>query len=197
MFTIQKVPLISDAQPKLAIKSHFIKKISRWPISKIDSYLSKKRILDLDEAEVNLANKKLIYILNCGGRPFASKVAQLLATKSHRSGRKVILCEKTGRQKNVKKDPLIDISDLSIVSAENGIDLLSGNAETNFFNSSKFESTITKLMKTHDQIFVCSENNEAILGLMALKVFNPSVVMLARLRKTTRTNVKKVIATNL
>ena len=50
-------------------------------------------------------------------------------------------------------------------------------------------------MKTHDQIFVCSENNEAILGLMALKVFNPSVVMLARLRKTTRTNVKKVIAT--
>ena len=99
-----KIPLISDSQPKLAIESHFIKKISRWPISKIDSYLSKKRILDLDEAEVNLANKKLIYILNCGGRPFASKVAQLLATKSHRSGRKVILCEKRSvRQKNVKK----------------------------------------------------------------------------------------------
>ena len=49
-------------------------------------------------------------------------------------------------------------------------------------------------MASYDQIFICASNKESFLGLMALKDLNPSIVLLARLKKTRRNDVKKIKA---
>ena len=66
---------------------------SRKSISKIISTISNRRVLDIDEVEI-IANKA--YILNCGGRPTASGTAKRCFASSM-SGRKVLLCDRTGQ----------------------------------------------------------------------------------------------------
>ena len=53
----------------------------------------------LDEATLKLSAKKVIYIFNSEGGPFASDVARLLATQSAKSGRSVVLCDTTEFQR--------------------------------------------------------------------------------------------------
>jgi len=45
-----------------------------------------------------------------------------------------------------------------------------------------------------DQVFICAENNEAMVGLTALKKFNPSLILLAGLRNTRKEDIKKIEA---
>ena len=63
-----------------------------------------------------------------------------------------------------------------------------------FFSSSTFHSTIKNLIATYDQVFICPKDNEAVVGLMALKDFDPAIVLLAGLRRTRKVDIKKVIA---
>ena len=47
-------------------------------------------------------------------------------------------------------------------------------------------------MANYDQVYVCSNKNEAIMALMALEQFDPSIVLLARLRTTRKIDIKKI-----
>ena len=91
--------LLSDVDADLALKSKSIRRISRSSISNIISVISKHRMMLLNEAEVKLAKKKLIYVFSSGGRTTASGAARLLATQSAQSGRNVIMT----LQANLKK----------------------------------------------------------------------------------------------
>ena len=47
-------------------------------------------------------------------------------------------------------------------------------------------------MKAYDQIFICSDDESSNAGLMAVRPFDPAFVLLARLRKTKKTNIYKI-----
>ena len=188
-----KKALMSDAQASIVLNSKSFTKVSRWSFSKINSFMSKRRIMVVDEAEVNLADKKLVFLINCGGRPTSSGTARLLANQSSASGRKVIICDKTGQsEKQIENGSINDNHNSHITSVGETLDVLTGENSASFFTSSNFNSTIKKLISNYDQVYVCSNKNEAITALMALKQFDPSVVLLARLRTTRKTDIKKI-----
>ena len=73
------------------------------------------------------------------------------------------------------------------------MDALKVNVGEPFFTSVKFKTTVESLMSTYDQIFICTNDKEALMGLMVVQTFNPGVVLLARLRKTQKDEMKKLL----
>ena len=193
-----KSSIMADAKSYLIFKTNSFRRISRWSISKIYSQLSQRRIIELDETEIFLANKKLIFILNAGGRATASGTARLLATKSSCSGRKILLCDVTGRSmSDTENKTKQSTTGLSIIEAENGLDVLLGydrNNTSSFFTSSNFKKNIESFLSSYDQIYISTENRESMAGLIALQPFDPTIILLARLRKTLKTNIRKIVA---
>ena len=57
--------LLSDANAEINLHSKSVRTLSRKSISKIRSLMSKRRLIE--EAEIKLADKKLIYLANYGG----------------------------------------------------------------------------------------------------------------------------------
>ena len=49
-------------------------------------------------------------------------------------------------------------------------------------------------MSSYEQVFICSDNQKSIVKLIALKPFNPELVMLSRLRKTKKKIIDKIIS---
>jgi len=185
--------LLSDASAELTLKSKSIRRLSKKSISSIFSSLSKHRIVGLDEATLKLANKKVIYVFNSGGQPTASNAARLLASHSAQSGKNVVICDTTGQsEKEIKEKPILENSDLPIVGMEKNISVITGVNVGSFFTSSNFKSTIKDLIDGYDQVFVCSNNNNNQLGLMALEDFVPGLVMISGLRKTRKSDIKKI-----
>ena len=185
--------LVSDAKADLAIKSKFIKRIAKKSISDIIPMISKKRITALFEADLKLANKKIIYVMNFGGYPTASNAARLLATQSAQSGKNVVICDTTGQTETEIKDRNEAQSSVSpIKSLTKNIDVVTGAADAAFFTSKTFKSTIKDLANSYDQVVICSSNRYSNLGLMALLNFSASLVVISRLRKTKKSDIKKI-----
>lgn len=185
--------LIFDAGADLALRSKSIRRISRKSISDIISFVSKHKITVLDEATVKLSDKKIVYIFNSGGRPSASDAARLLATQSAQSGRKVVLCDTTGQSETfIKGASSSTNSEFSIVDLGENINILANTNGSYFFTSKQFSSTINDLTKRFDQVFVCSSNSNAQLGLMALNKFIPAIVLVAALRRTKKLDIQNL-----
>ena len=185
--------MVFDASADLALRSKSIRRLSRKPISDIISFFSKHKIMVLDEAAVKLSNKKVVYVFNSGGKPSASDAARLLATQSAQSGRRVVLCDTTGQSETGIDDSSSSTSsEFSIVDMGENINILANTNGSYFFTSKQFNSTIKDLTKRFDQVFVCSSNSNAQLGLMALTEFSPSLVLIAGLRKTKKIDIKNV-----
>ena len=87
--------------------------------------------------------------------------------------------------------------DLKLVKTTHGIDILVQLGEpedTSFFTSSKFDKNITFLLKSYDQIFISPKKHETIPALNKLKAFDPTVILLTKVKKTKRLdllNLKK------
>ena len=67
-------------------------------------------MVELDQLDLRLSDKKIVYVLNSGGRPSASNAARLLAAKSAQSGRSVVLCDTTGQSEKEIKMKRIQIA---------------------------------------------------------------------------------------
>lgn len=188
--------LIEDSSPATILYSKPLLRISRLGLSGILSQISEKRLIELDEALIKLARQKLIYVINSGGRPTADGITRLLAAKSAISGRKVMLCDTSGLSSDENsKLTLKTLSGMSFTSTDGGPDVLQEfdiNKGVSFFTSSDFTNNMEKLIQSYDQIFVCCRTKEAVAGLLALKPFNPSVILLARLRKTRKNEVQNI-----
>jgi len=185
--------LITGVNAGLSLKSSPIKKLSRKSIPKIIKSNSKYRLLALEEAELILAKKKLVFIFNSGGRLQTSKVASILASQSSQSGRKVILCDTTGQtEKEIEDTPKQHVSKLPIINVKNNMNVMTGATEASFFTSTNFNSTIKDLVDHFDQVFICSSNSNASLGLMALSEFAPGLVLISSLRKTRKCDIKNI-----
>jgi hypothetical protein len=185
--------LLANASADLSLKSKSIRRLSRRSIPDVISLLSKRRIVELDEANLKLANKKIIYFMNYGGQPSSSNAARLLAVNSAQSERSVLLCDTTGQAEKEIKDKLTqNSSDLAITSIGENISIMVGADGASFFTSKNFNTKIKDLTDRFDQVFLCSSNKNSQLGLMALLEFAPGLVMISGLRKTKKSDIKNI-----
>ncbi len=194
-----KDSLISACGAEYVFQSKAIKRISKLSIPKIISDLKKRPNLESEKAEISLSDKQLVYTVNLNNRASSSEnLAHLLATRSALSGKKVLIYNSSGKPlpENEGYKHITD-GDLKLVKTTHGIDILLqfGESEnTSFFTSSKFEKNITFLLKSYDQIFISPKKHEIIPALNKLKAFDPTVILLTKVKKTKRLdllNLKK------
>lgn len=170
-----------------------IKRLARLPASKLLSVLENQQVATLDEAQVILADKPIVYVTNSGSKPSASQLGRLLAIQSLRSGKNVLLFAVDPKsEKKVIEKPPGDIAGTSITSSDLGFDQLQDFGSTAFFTSTNFGSQMKALLEAYDQIFICSDNENSNAGLMAVKSFDPALILLTRLRRTKKANIHKI-----
>ena len=190
--------LKTDAAPNISLRSDRMRRLSRLPISKILARLAQKRISEIDEAEVMLADETIVLVQNLGGRISSWDMTRLLATQSSISGRKVIVCDMTGRLTPEKSQKLTKkISSLEVFSSEANFDIFDGFNSKNgisFFKSINFKNQINDLLSNYNQVYVCCGQNDSIATLIALKNFKTNLVLLARVKKTRKSDLQKVKA---
>ena len=187
--------LLSKSNAYLALRSKPIQRLSRKSIPDIIEHLSKRQITVLDEADLNLAGKKFIYIMNSGGQMTASNTARLLAIQSAQSGRNVVLCDTTGQvEKDIKEKNTADDSAFPIQKINDTFSAITDANGSSFFTETTFNTTIKDLSKRFDQVFICTSNRNKQLGLMALLEFAPGLVLISGLRKTKKSEIKNINA---
>ena len=187
--------LLSKSNAYLALRSKPIQRLSRKSIPDIIEHLSKRQITVLDEADLNLAGKKFIYIMNSGGQMTASNTARLLAIQSAQSGRNVVLCDTTGQvEKDIKEKNTADDSAFPIQKINDNFSAITDANGSSFFTETTFNTTIKDLSKRFDQVFICTSNRNKQLGLMALLEFAPGLVLISGLRKTKKSEIKNINA---
>ena len=186
-------PLLSNASADLSLISKPIRRLTRKSVSEIKALLSKGQITVLDEADLKLADKKVVYVINVGGKLTASNTIRLLAIQSARSGRNVVLCDTTGQiEKELKDQNKLADTDYSIHNLDDSISVMPIDIASSFFTLNTFNARIKELAERFDQVFICTSSKNAQLGLMALIEFSPGLVMIAGLRKTNRSDIKKI-----
>ena len=185
--------LLFNVNADLALRSKNIKRLAKKSFSEVAAQLSKRQITVLDEADLQLANKDIIYVMNSGGQPTASNAARLLAAQSAQSGRNVVLCDTTGQTyQEIKAKGTKGSSDFSIHKVNKNMSVVIGAVGNSFFTSKTFNSKINDLSKSFDQVFICTNTGNAQLGLIALLEFAPGLVMISGLRKTKKSDIKNI-----
>ncbi|MDC3003352.1 Wzz/FepE/Etk N-terminal domain-containing protein [Paracoccaceae bacterium] len=185
--------LLSNINADLALRSNPIRRLARKSIPDIAAQLSKRQITVLDESDLKLSDKKVIYVMNSGGRLTTSSVTRLLATQSAQSGRNVVVCDTTGQvEKEINEKAKTDGSAFPIHKLSDGINVIAGAVGSSFFTAKTFNSTIKDLAERFDQVFICNSNKNAQLGLLALLEFAPGLVMISGLRKTKISDIKNI-----
>ena len=188
-----KFRLLYSAKAKLALKSKPFWRLARRSISELTEQLSKRQITALSEANLKLANNNIIYVINSGGRPTASNAARLLAAQSAQSGKNVVLLDTTGQsEKAIKEKITVQNSSLPIQNINDNFNIIMGMTGSSFFTSKTFNETIKELAERFDQVFICTTKINNQLGLTALLEYAPGLVMIAGLRKTTKSDIKAV-----
>ena len=185
--------LLSNTNADLALRSKPIRRLSRKTIPDMAAQLSKQQITVVNEADLKLANKNIVYVMNAGGQLTASNAARLLATQSSQSGRNVVLCDTTGQiEKEIKEKATTDDSAFPIHNINDSLSVISGATGSSFFTSKTFIKTIKDLAERFDQVFICTSTRNSQLGLMALLEFVPGLVMITGLRKTKKSDIKNI-----
>ena len=187
--------LLTDSKAQLAVRTKSIRRLLLKSIPKISSFISTQRVVALDEANIKLANKKLIYVFSSGGRSSASDVARVISTKSAQSGRTIVLCDASSKsEKEIDGNSKPHDSGLPILSISDNINILHVEKETSFFTSISFDSTIKKLITHFDQVYVCGNKSDGNLGLLAFEDFSPNLVLVAGLRNTRKVDIRNIAA---
>jgi hypothetical protein len=143
--------------------------------------------------DVLLASKNLIYVVNTGLTPSASQTSRLLAIQSSQSGRSVLLIDPTLRLTN-DGETQKEISGIHITQSTGGFDASSGSGDSTFFRSNNFSTQLKALLSAYDQVIISSDNQKSNAGLIALKPFDPALVVLTRLRRTEKDIIRNIIS---
>ena len=96
--------------------------------------------------------------------------------------------------REIEGHPTIVISDITVSKADGGFDILTECEGASFFTTKNFKSTIESLLSAYDQVYISSVSRKSMAGLIALKPFDPSLVVLSRLRKTTKVSIRKLVS---
>ena len=187
--------VILSARAHAAFPSHAFRRIARFSEDKLVRTINKRKLSSLDEVDVLLARKNLVYVVNTGTTPSAMQTARLLAIQSTQSGRSVLIVDQNLKLKNDSDEEIHkEISGIHITPSDNGFDQSNGSSDGNFFRSISFEKQIKDLLASYDQVIISSDNQKSNAGLIALKPFDPTLVILTRLRKTKKRIMKNITA---
>ena len=185
--------ILSAVQATISLKATSFRRLARLPLSKLLYTLEQRHFAVLDEAQVNVADKSIVYVANSGGKPSAPQLGRLMATQSFRSGRKVLLFDLSSKSsKQSDNQSIKDIAGIAIKTSNENFDQAWDFGGSKFFTFANFEPQIKALLETYDQIFICSDDEKSNAGLMAVKSFEPALVLLTRLRKTKKANIQKI-----
>ena len=155
--------LLSNVNANLTLKSKPIQRLARKPISDITAQLSIQHVTVLNEADLKLASKNIIYVMNSGGRLYSSNAARLLAIQSAQSGRSVVLCDTTGQiEKEIKEKTTTEEAAFPIHNISDSLSVITGADGGSFFTSKTFNATIKDLAGRFDQIFICTSNRNSL-----------------------------------
>lgn len=185
--------LLSDVQAAVSLEVNSLTRLARLSGAKLLNALKQRHAPILDEAQVNVADKPIVYLTNSSGRPSASQLGRLMATQSFRSGRNVLLLDLACKSSKERDGNSIgDVAGISINTSDETFDQAQDFGGSAFFTSANFGPQMKALMDAYDQIFICSDDAKSNAGLMAIKSFNPALVVLTRLRKTKKANIQKI-----
>ena len=185
--------ILSEVQAPVSLRTNSLKSLAKLPASKLLNSIEQSKVIALDEAQVNVADKPIVYVANSGGKPSASQLARLMAIQSFQSGRNVLLFDLSPQSsKKDGKKSIKDVAGIAINASDETFDQVQSFRGSAFFTSANFERQMTALMEAYDKIFFCSEDATSNAGLMAIKSFSPALILLTRLRKTKKTNIKKI-----
>ena len=87
------------------------------------------------------------------------------------------------------------ISKVSFSKTDYDVDILNkieSKNNTAYSRLTEFTESFGELENTYDQIFICTNMREALVGLSLLKPFKPEVVLLTRLRKTQKNKLRMI-----
>ena len=185
--------ILSAVQAAVSLKANSLRRLTRLSFSKLLSALERHQVAVLDEAQVNVADRPIVYVANSGGKPSASQLGRLMATQSFRSGRNILLLNLDPQSSKIGDEkPNKDVAGIAINTSDKTFDQAQNFGGSTFFTSANFGGQMRALMKAYDQIFICSDDAKSNVGLMALKSFDPALVLLTRLRKTKKANIQKI-----
>ena len=183
--------LSADLNAQLSFKTKPIKKLARKSFSEMKSFISKDNLPVIDQSNVKLANKKIVYICNSNSYTQPYNVARLMAIQSAKSGRKVLLYDVDGlSNKEIVNDPVEHISGLKIASIDENLKLVQEGENNAFLLNANFIKIITELLEKFDQVFISSKDNHTSLGLMALEDLSPGTILIGRLRRTKKSEIR-------
>ena len=185
--------ILSAAQAAVSLEANSLRRLTRLSGSKLLNALKQRHIAILDETQVNIADRPIVYVTNSDGRPSASLLGRLMATQSFRSGRDVLLFDLSSQpSKDDDRKPIKEIASIAINTSDETFDQAQGFGGSAFFTSANFRGQMRALIDAYDQIFICSDDAKSNAGLMAIKSFNPALILLTRMRKTKKANIQKI-----
>ena len=185
--------ILSATQATVSLNANTLRRLVRLPASKLSTTLEQRDFAILDEAQIIVAEKPIVYVTNSGGKPFALQLGRLMATQSFRSGRNVLLFDLSSQSsKKGDEQSIREVAGIPINTSDETFDQAQGPGGSAFFTSANFRQQIQALMEAYDQIFICSDDAKSNVGLMAIKSVDPALVLLTRLRKTKKTNIQKI-----
>ena len=188
-----RASMLSQARAISALRFTSLRRIAQLPFSKLIIALEKRRPAVLIEAAITLSRKKIVYVVHSGGKTSASQTAQLLATQSFLSDRNILLFDPNVQSEDkLKESKLKDVAGLSIVTSEEGFDLVRSFDGFSFFTSKNFEEQLNAIVSLYDQIFISSNDQYAKAFLHAMKPFDPGLVVMTCLRKTKKNSIEKL-----
>ena len=123
--------IISLALAHAAFPSHTFRRIARFSGERLVKALNKRKPPSLDDVDVLLASKNLVYVVNTGLTPSASQTGRLLAIQSSQSGRSVLLIDPTLKLTNDSKTQK-QIAGIDISPSEGGFDASHGSGDGTF-----------------------------------------------------------------
>ena len=186
----------AECSSEIFTKSKVIRRMANWPIAKIYERLEILNSPDLTEIGVHLSKKKVIYIINLGSKIKPEGIANILALQSKTSGKKIAVCNISHPQYEQTQDKHTNqISKVSFSKTDYDVDILNkieSKNNTAYSRLTEFTESFGELENTYDQIFICTNMREALVGLSLLKPFKPEVVLLTRLRKTQKNKLRMI-----
>ena len=188
--------VIKGCKSDLNHKSKLIRRLAKMKPTNIEKYLKNYSSPELDELSIHLSSKRLIYVANSKSRYKTNGTTYLLASKSASTGRKVLICDTSQwKQKNANDQPKSSFEP-SFSTTPGKVDFVNSRAieEGSFFSSIEFEKEIAKFMTTYDQVFFCTNSKFSVTALKALLPFNPYLIVLARPKKTVKTEINMIKA---
>ena len=190
-----KKSLRADTDCEISTNSKPFRHLSNKSFTATEKFLQGRSLNELEKIIITLAHDKCIFVVNSKSKLQASTIAKVLAVQTTISGRKVLLCDNFERAQLEREDQTpFNLKDISLVKTKIGLDLLQTGEKDNgvsFFASPNFSENMSGLLSSYDQVIVTAKQEKSANALLAIKEFNPAVLLAAQTRRTKIENLRK------